>query len=69
MSDILGDAMGDAMGFPGDADPLGGSISENEVGLEYSLWESLLSGRAGLGIVLLSDGGPMRQNCVIPSMG
>jgi hypothetical protein len=66
----LGSANGDVgMGLPGEADPLGGSILEKDVGFEYSLCESLLAGRAGLGIVLRSDGGPIRQNCVIPSEG
>lgn len=55
------------IGLPGDADPLGGSILENEFGLEYSLCESLLAGRAGLEIVLRSDGAPIRPYCVLPS--
>jgi hypothetical protein len=57
------------MGLPGDAEPLGGSMLENDVGFEYSLCESLLEGRAGLGMVLRSEGGPMRQNWVMPSVG
>jgi len=55
-------------GLLGDAG-LGASILDNEVGFEYSLCESRLAGRTGLGIELRSDGGPMRQNCVIPSAG
>ena len=42
---------------------------ENDVGLEYSLSESLLSGRTGLGFVLRSEGGPILQNWVMPSAG
>lgn len=67
----LGSGGGDCgfNGLPGDAEPLGGSMLENDVGFEYSLAESAVAGRAGLGIVLRSDGGPIRQNCVIPSDG
>lgn len=66
----LGSGSGDCgIGLPGDAEPLGGSMLENDVGFEYSLCESLLAGRAGLGFELRSDGASMRQNCVIPSAG
>jgi hypothetical protein len=59
-----------AIGLPGEAEPLGASMLENDVGFEYSLCESsLLAGRTGLGIELRSDGASIRQNCVIPSAG
>jgi hypothetical protein len=67
----LGSAIGDwAIGLPGEAEPLGASMLENDVGFEYSLCESsLLAGRTGLGTELRSDGASIRQNCVIPSAG
>jgi hypothetical protein len=60
---------GGATCFIGDVFPLGGSWLENDVGFEYSLWESRLEGLAGLCAELLSDGGPVLQNIVIPSSG
>jgi hypothetical protein len=55
--------------FTGETFPLGGSWLENDVGLEYSLFESRLDGLARLGAELLSEGGPVRHNMVIPSIG
>jgi hypothetical protein len=58
-------------GLTGDCLMLGaGSWLENEEGLEMSLWlSSRLEGRYALVAELLSDGGPVRQNIVIPSVG
>lgn len=66
----LGSANDDCgVGLLGEAGPLGGSILDRDVGFEQSLCELLLAGRTGLAIELRSDGGPTRQNCVIPSAG
>lgn len=56
-------------GLVGDCLALGGSWLEKEVGLEHSLCESRLDGRYALVAELRSDGGPVRQNMVIPSVG
>ena len=53
----------------GDCFPLGGSWLEKDVGFEYSLCESRLGGLAGLVAELRSDGGSVRQNMVMPSIG
>ncbi len=54
----------------GDVLPLGGSRLEKDVGFEYSLLSSRLEGLApGLCAELLSDGGPVLQSIVIPSIG
>ena len=59
-----GEAAGGAACFTG----LGGSILEKEVGLEYSLRESLLEGLAEFRPER-SEGGPVRHSMVMPSMG
>jgi hypothetical protein len=64
-----GDPAGGADCLTGDVIPLGGSILEKDVGLEYSLRESLLEGRAEVMAELRSEGGPVRQSMVIPSIG
>lgn len=45
------------------------STLDIEVGLDTSLWESRLEGRYALVAELRSEGGPVRQNIVIPSFG
>lgn len=64
-----GEAAGGADCFTGETIPLGGSTLEKEAGLEYSLRESLLEGRAEVIAELRSEGGPVRQSIVMPSMG
>lgn len=55
--------------FTGDALPLVGAMLDREVGLEYSLCESRLEGLAETTCELRSDGGPVRQSMVMPSIG
>ena len=64
-----GDAAGGRSCFVGEVFPLGGSMLENEVGMEYSLRESLLEGLPEVCAELRSDAGPVRQSIVMPSMG
>ena len=45
------------------------STLDIEVGFDTSLWESRLDGRYALVAELRSEGGPGRQNMVMPSVG
>jgi len=54
--------------FTGDTEPTEGSGLVKDAGFEYSL-ASLLIGRLWLTAELVAEGGPSRQNCVMPSIG
>ena len=70
MDDTLEETFEPLNCFVGEVFPLVGSKLEKDVGFEYSLWLSRLSGRVGDGTAeLRSEGAPGRQNCVIPSVG
>lgn len=69
MSDDIPGIATPLVGFVGDCFPLGGSWLDNDVGFEISLCESRLEGLYALVPELRSEGGPVRQNIVIPSVG